>query len=420
VARAIGRLTALKVDRLKESGMYSDGGGLYLQVTGDGEKHVCKSWIFQFKVHGRERQMGLGPLHTISLAEAREKATNCRKQRLEGIDPIDARRAARDQARIESAKAITFKACAEAYIEAHKAGWRNAKHGDQWRNTLATYAYPEVGNTAVQAIDVTLVIKILEPIWQTKTETASRVRGRIESVLDWATARGYRRGENPARWRGHLENLLPKRAKVQKIRHHPALPYREIGAFMAALRAQEGIAALALEFTILTAARTSETREAEPGEFSSDVTVWTVPDGRIKGGKEHRVPLSAEARAIARKMLKSHQGKFLFPGGKRGKPLSNGGMSAVLDRMGCDHITVHGFRSTFRDWAAERTTFPNEVVEMALAHVIENKAEAAYRRGDLLERRRPLMEAWAKYCSKSASVTSDKVVAIGTGKRTEG
>jgi len=313
---------------------------------------------------------------------------------------------------------MTFKACAEAYIEAHKAGWRNAKHANQWANTLATYAYPVFGGEPVQAVDVALVTKVLEPIWTTKTETASRVRGRIESVLDWATARGYRKGDNPARWRGHLENLLPRRTKVQRVQHHPALPYAEIGAFLTALRVQEGIAARALEFTILTAARTSETIGAGREEFNQDRTIWTVPDGRIKGGKEHRVPLSPAASAVVKKMLADHNGAFAFPGGKPKKPLSNAGMSAVLDRMGRDDITVHGFRSTFRDWAAETTPFPNEVVEMALAHVIENKAEAAYRRGDLLEKRRPLMEAWAEYCARPAPAAGDNVVPIRGGKST--
>lgn len=411
MARTIAKLSALKVNRIAKSGMYSDGGGLYLQVTGDGKKNVSRSWIFQFKVRGRERQMGLGPVHTITLAEARQKATECRKLRLEGIDPIEARRATRDQAKLENAKAMTFKACAEKYIEAHRAGWRNAKHGDQWANTLATYAYPIFGAVPVQAVDVGLIMRVLQPIWTIKTETASRVRGRIESVLDWAKARGYRRGDNPARWRGHLDNLLAKQSKIQKVQHHAALSYGQIGTFVANLRKQEGIAARALEFTILTAARTGETIGARREEVNDDATVWTVPANRMKvDTKEHRVPLSPVATTLVKRALASHGGEFVFPGGKAKKPLSNMAMAAVLDRMGRDDITVHGFRSTFRDWAAEMTSFPREVAEMALAHVVDDKVEAAYRRGDLFEKRRKLMEAWAAYCAKPA--TGGKVVSI--------
>jgi integrase len=419
MARTIGKLSAVKVDRLKEPGVYSDGGGLYLQVTGDGKKHVNKSWLFQFKVHGRERQMGLGPIHTVTLAEARTKATECRKLRLEGIDPIDARRAARGLAALENAKAMTFKACAEAYIEAHRAGWRNAKHAAQWDSTLATYAYPVFGSMPVQSVDVALVMKVIGPIWTTKTETASRVRGRIESALDWAKTRGFRSGENPARWRGHLENLLPRRSKVQKVKHHAALPYPEIGAFMVALRSQEGVGAQALEFTILTAARTGEALGARREEFNADTTVWTVPAKRMKVDRmEHRVPLSPAASAIVKRMLASHDCEFVFPGGNAKMPVSNDAMSTVLERMERTDITVHGFRSTFSDWAAEMTNFPREAVEMALAHVVKSKVEAAYRRGDLLEKRRPLMEAWAGYCAKPAS--DGKVVPIGSGTRQKG
>jgi integrase len=413
VARTIGKLSALKVVGTKKPGMYSDGGGLYLQVTSDGKRHAGKSWIFQFKVRGRERQMGLGPIHTVTLSEARQKALVCRKLRLEGIDPIDARHAVRDQAKLDGAKAITFQACAAAYVSAHCAGWRSAKHAAQWGSTLETYVYPVFGALPVQLIDVGLVTKVLEPIWAKKTETASRLRGRIEAVLDWAAARGYCRGDNPARWRGHLENLLPKRSKVQKVKHHAALPYGEIGAFMASLRAQEGIAARALEFTILTAARTGETIGARRDEFYDRATVWTVPAERIKGGKEHRVALSPSATTIVKRILADHDGNLVFPGGRAKRPLRNIAMLAVLGRMGRNDITVHGFRSTFRDWAAEMTSFSREVAEMALAHVVDDKVEAAYRRGDLFEKRRKLMEAWAAYCAKPAA--GGKVVPIGRG-----
>jgi integrase len=284
-------MTALAVQRLKEPGYHADGGGLYLQVTATG----AKSWVFRYRVNGRLRDMGLGPLHTVSLAEARDKATQCRKLRLEGIDPIDARKAERLAGKLEAAKSMTFAECAAAYIAAHEAGWRNPVHRAQWRSTLETYTGPILGHLPVQAVDLPLVMKVLEPIWTTKTETASRLRGRIESVLDWATVRGYRQGDNPARWRGHLENLLPKPGKVQKVEHHPALPYGEIGAFMALLRNEVGVGARALEFLILTAARTGEVIGATWGEIDLANKLWTIPAERIKAGKEHRVPLTPAA-----------------------------------------------------------------------------------------------------------------------------
>jgi integrase len=406
MVRTIGRLKPLAVSRAKRPGLHPDGGGLYLQIT----KAGVRSWLFRFMLNGKARAMGLGPFPDISLSEARASALECRRLRREGIDPIEAQKARKAAAKLDAAKALTFRQCADAYISSHKAGWRNAKHRAQWPSTLEAYAYPEFGNLPVQQVNTGLVMQVLEPIWTSKPETASRVRGRIEAVLDWAAARGYRQGDNSARWRGHLENLLPKRAKVRKVRHHPALPYADLPAFMADLRSREGVAAKALEFTILTAARTSEVVGARPGELDRDVKTWTVPEGRIKGEKEHRVPLSAPAGAIAKEMLKLERSEFLFPGGKAKKPLSENAMLALLERMGRDDITVHGFRSTFRDWAAEMTNYPREVAEMALAHVVEDKVEGAYRRGDLFEKRRRLMEAWASYCAKP--VKSGKVVPI--------
>ena len=388
-----GKLTALGVARLKTPGMYGDGGGLWLQVSGKGGK----SWVFRYTLKGKSREMGLGPVSTFSLAEARDKALTCRKLCYDGIDPIETRREQRQDASIEAAKAITFRACAEGYIEAHKAGWRNDKHAAQWTATLETYTHPVFGDLPVQAVDTGLVMKVLEPIWATKTETATRVRGRIESVLDWATTRGYRRGENPARWKGHLANLLPKRSKVQKVEHHPALPFKQMAEFMARIVDQPGTASKMMIFTILTAARTGEAMGACWPEIDMAAGVWTVPAERMKGEAEHRVPLSEPALAILREM--QGQGEmFVFPGGKRGKPLSNMAMLAVLKRLGRSDLTVHGFRSSFRDWASETTHFPNEVVEMALSHTIESKVEAAYRRGDLFEKRRELMDAWATFC----------------------
>ena len=392
--RLIGKLTSLSVRQARRRGLYGDGGGLFLQVSESG----AKSWVFRFKKADRLRVMGLGPAHTITLAEARDRARECRKLRLDGIDPIEARRAERAQAKLDAAKAVTFAECADAYITAHKAGWRNPKHAAQWPATLATYVNPTFGERPVQAIDTALVTRVMEPIWTKKPETASRVRGRIESILDWATARGYRQGENPARWRGHLENLFPRRSKVRRVEHHAALPYSELSAFMLALRQQEGVAARALEFTILTAARTGEVIGARWGEINIAERLWSVPAERMKAGREHRVPLCGKALEIVEEM-RAIGGNFIFPGGKRGKPLSNMAMTMLLRRMGHGDQTVHGFRSTFRDWAAERTNFPAEVAEMALAHAVTDKVEAAYRRGDLFEKRRALAEAWAKFCA---------------------
>jgi integrase len=400
-------MTALAVTRAKEPGRYPDGGGLYLQVTPQG----ARSWTFRFERGGRERQMGLGPLHTITLADARTRAAACRKLLLDGLDPIEARKAQQTEAALEAARSVTFAACVEQYIEAHRAGWRNAKHADQWTATLKTYAEPIIGKLAVQAVDVGLVTRILEPIWSTKTETASRLRGRIEAVLDWATSRGLRKGENPARWRGHLDNLLPKRSKVRKVEHHAALPYVEMGAFMAELRAQDGTAARALEFLILTATRTGETIGARWDELAGDGKLWTVPPERIKTGREHRVPLSAPAAAIVKRQREGTGGHFVFAGGRRGKPLSNMALLALLKRMGRSDLTAHGFRSTFRDWAAERTNYPRDVAEMALAHAVGDKVEAAYRRGDLFEKRRRLMEEWARFCGIVQA--AGKLAAIG-------
>jgi integrase len=401
MAHLVGRLTALKVIKVKKSGMYADGAGLYLQVTGDGQSTPAKSWIFRFTLRGRSREMGLGSFSIFGLGEARAKAAEYRRQVYEGIDPIEARRAQRAQAALEAAAALTFKECTKQYLAAHSAGWRNAKHAAQWSSTLKMYAEPVIGALSVHSIDTALVMKIIEPLWSTKPETASRLRGRIEAVLDWATVRGFRQGENPARWRGHLDKLLPARAKVRKVKHHAALPYDELPAFMSGLRTQEGVAARALEFLILTAARTGEVIGARSEEIKDKV--WTVPAGRMKASKEHRVPLSEAALAIIDidSLRKEQGGAYLFPGGKRDRPLSNMALLALLHRMGRSDLTAHGFRSTFRDWAAECTDYPNEVVEMALAHTISSKVEAAYRRGDLFDKRKALMSDWATFCASS-------------------
>jgi integrase len=414
MVRGINRLAALAVTRTKKPGMYPDGGGLYLQVSSTS----AKSWIYRFMLDGKARHMGLGPLMAVSLAEARAKATEARKLVKAGIDPIEAKKAETVRANLESAKAISFKVAAEKYIEAHKPGWKSAKHAAQWASTLETYAYPVLGNLPVQGIDVALVMKVLEPMWVKKTETASRVRGRIESILDWATARGYRLGDNPARWRGHLENLLPKPSKVQKVKHHPALPYEEIGEFVTTLRVHKSNAALALEFTILTAARTGEVTGSRWNEIVLGKKEWVVPAERIKGDKEHRVPLSTRAITILEEMAdggNTGRNDFVFPATRRGRHLSDTAMLAVLGLMKRSDITVHGFRSTFRDWAAERTNYPRDVAEMALAHVVGDKVEAAYRRGDLFDKRRRLMDEWERFCGTPAK--AGKVVAIQGNKK---
>jgi integrase len=397
MARNMERLSALAVSRAKEPGYYPDGAGLYLHVTATGSK----SWVYRFMLDGRAREMGLGPLPDTSLAEARGKALEARRLRREGIDPIEQRKTVKAQAKLDAAKSITFKKCADEYITSHKKGWRTEKHASLWENTLATYAEPVFGSLPVQGIDTGIVMRVLDPIWAEKPETAGRVRGRIESILDWATVRGYRKGENPARWRGHLDKLLPKQSKVARVKHHAALPYAEIGSFMAALRAEEGVAAKALEFTILTAARTGETIGATwHDEIDLDRKIWTISAERMKGEREHRVPLSAPAVTVVEAMKQLRSCDYVFPGAKRGKPISNMAMLMMLRRMKREDLTVHGFRSSFRDWAAEQTKFPSEVVEMALAHAVGDKVEAAYRRGDLFEKRRRLMETWAGYCAR--------------------
>ena len=395
MGRTIGRLTALRVSRASAPGMYADGGGLYLQVT----SREARSWIFRYTRSKRSREMGLGPLSAIPLTVARLAAGELRRLLVQGLDPIEARDAERAGRQTAAARAMTFDQCADAYIASHRGGWRNPKHAAQWKSTLSTYASPVFGALPVEAVDVALVMKALEPVWTVKPET----RGRIESVLDWAKSRGFRAGENPARWKGHLDNLLPARSKVAKVVHHPALPYDELPEFMAALQAQGSMSARALEFTILTAARTGEIIGARRSDVDEDAAVWTIPADRMKGGREHRVPLSRRALEIVQGLPKD--GDYLFPGGRAGGHLSNMAMLKLLERMKREDLTVHGFRSTFRDWAAEITNFPGEVAEAALAHVVGDKVEAAYRRGDLFEKRRRMMDAWAAFATKLPSTS---------------
>lgn len=388
MSRTIHKLTARQVASLAEPGYYADGGNLYLQVSKSGSK----SWIIRYSFGGRKRDYGAGSVRDVPLARAREKASEVRALLADGIDPMERR---------EEAKArgigMPFKACAEAYIEANRSGWKNAKHADQWVNTLTTYAFPTIGKRDVRTITTEHVMAVLQPIWTTKNETASRVRGRIESVLSYAKVSGFREGENPAAWRGHLDKLLPKPSKVKKVKHHAAMPYAELPAFFAALRDREGIAALALQFTILTCARTGEATGATFPEFDLSRHRWTVPAARMKAGREHRFPLSEAAAAIVRDMPRLAGLDIVFPN-PSGEILSENGMMAVLDRMELGHYTVHGFRSTFRDWAAEEGNHPAELAEMALAHAIGDKVEAAYRRGDMFKRRIALAEDWAAFC----------------------
>lgn len=410
MGRGLHRLSAVGVTGRKQPGYYADGGGLYLRVAAGGSK----GWVFRFTRGGKTREAGLGGCSAVSLAAAREVAQRCRQLVANGLDPIEVRRAEEEAGRIAASKATTFKAFAESYITSHEPGWRNAKHAGQWRSTMKTYAYPEMGGLPVGDIATEHVLKALGAIWSVKPETASRVRGRIEAILDAAKANGLRDGENPARWRGHLDHLLPAKRKVRRVKHHAALSYREMPAFIVKLRRQTGISARALEYLILTASRTNETLGALFSEVESDDKLWTIQPERMKAEREHRVPLTSRAVDIVKEMAAIKQNELIFPGMKPGRPLSQTAMLMLLRRMGYGHVTVHGFRSTFRDWAAECTQFPNEVCEMALAHVIDDETEAAYRRGDLFERRRKLMAAWERYCASKVDdgrwVTQRRVV----------
>ena len=391
--RTLNRLSPVDLKNKTKRGYYADGGGLYFRVSEFG----TKSWVFRYTVAGKAREMGLGAFPDVAIKEARERAAEARKTLRDGIDPIEVRKHAHSANAASSAAALSFEQCAAAYIAAKEPEWKNAKHGKQWRNTLATYAYPVIGKILMRDVEQAHILQILEPIWTTKTETASRLRGRIENVIDYATARGYRTGDNPARWRGHLDMILAKPSKVAKVDHHAALPYIEIGSFMTELKNQIGQGARALEFAILTAARSGEVRGATWDEIDLNAPVWTIPKDRMKAAKEHRIPLSPAAVELLENLHCMADSNLVFPNIK-GKELSDMTLTAVLRRMERP-VTAHGFRSTFRDWAGETTAFPREVIEHALAHQLKDKAEAAYARGTLFEKRRKLMEAWATYCA---------------------
>jgi integrase len=379
----------------KRPGRYHDGHGLILVVVNANNA----SWQLRYQRNGRERWFGLGPLHAVTLKDARERARTARLQLLDGIDPIDARRAERAKAKL----VMTFREAAEAYNRLHEQKWRNAKHRKQFLASLACYAYPVLGDMTVSTIDTAAVLRVVEPIWLSKTETASRVRGRIESVLDWATVRGYRSGDNPARWKGHLAGVLPAPGAVARRSHHPALPWAQVAAFMIELRMRKDVAARALEFTILTAARTGEVVGARWSEIDLETNTWIIPAARMKSRREHRVPLSPRAVELLSGLYREGGNSHVFIGARTGAALGNMAMPDVLQQMEQSDVTVHGFRSTFRDWAAEATVHPNHVVEQALAHTIGNAVEAAYRRGDLFEKRRHLMNDWAQFCGRPSA-----------------
>jgi integrase len=399
----INKLTVAQIEKNLDPGRYGDGGGLWLQVS----RWRTKSWIFQFTspVSGKVRQLGLGPYgdRDVSLKSARIFAAQARALTREGIDPIDKRHREAGEKKLAQGSLITFKEAAERYVAAHSPSWRNAKHRAQWSATLDRYAFPVFGLTSVSEVDTNLVLKSLEPIWHEKPETAKRLRGRIEKIFDWAAVRGLRKKENPARWRGHLDHLLPAPARIKRIIHHPALPYAEMSEFFSRLVAKNGIAARALEITILTALRTNEVINATWDEIDLPAATWTIPAHRMKASREHRVPLCDFVLRKITELKSEADNPHVFVGGRPGKPLSNMAMLKLAHELR-PGITVHGFRSSFRDWAAEMTAHPNHVVEMALAHTLGNKVEAAYRRGDLFEKRKILMSDWANFCCQQTNV----------------
>jgi integrase len=382
MAKTTERLTALRVQRERRPGKHPDGNGLFLYISNTGSR----SWVLRYMLHRRRHDLGLGSVVDVSLADARRKAREARSLKADGIDPLATKHASRAAARAAEAKAVTFAECADAYIGARRAGWRNTQHAKQWRQSMDAYVLPTIGTLPAAAIDTALVLRVLQPIWETKTETATRVRNRIELVLDWARARGYRDAENPARWKGHLDHLLPNSSKVVQVKHHPALPYGDLTAFMSQLRLQEGIGARALEFLILTVARSGEVRFATGIEFDTGAAVWTIPASRMKSGREHRVPLSPPALMLVETVCAR---------------ISANAMVRALSKLRSG-LTVHGFRSTFRDWSAEQTSYPSEIVELCLAHTVGSAVERAYRRTDLFDKRRALMDEWAQFCGKAA------------------
>ena len=405
MARIVGKLSPARVSALVKAGkpgLYGDGAGLGLRIGRNG----AASWALRYMRQGVAREMGLGPVHTIGLAEARERARRHRQELLDGVDPVAQRKAAREAA----APVVTFGQVAEMYIAAHAPTWKNAAHRRQWSQTLDDYVLPVIGAKGIAGIATGDVMRIIEPLWHDKPETASRTRGRIETVLDYASARGWRQGDNPARWRGHLANLLPAPSKVAPVQHHAAMDWQEVPGFMEALAKRGGTAAKALAFAVLTAGRSGEVRGATWGEVDLGAAVWTIPAGRMKAAREHRVPLSEPALAILRDLRPEQPdpAALVFPGGKAGRPLSDVALSKLLPAG----ATCHGFRSTFRTWAGETTSYPREVIEMALAHRLGDAVEQAYARGDLFQRRTRLMATWATYCTTGKAAEGGEVVTL--------
>ncbi|MEW5251658.1 tyrosine-type recombinase/integrase [Microbulbifer sp. 2201CG32-9] len=395
----MGRLTVRQIEKISVPGKYDDGDGLRLIVRASG----AKSWVLRYQLHGKRREMGLGSLDDLSLKGARAEASIQRKLILQGIDPISERRrilqAKKTNTQNKEAKKISFSEVSNDYILAHREGWKNAKHAQQWKNTLKQYAHPVIGDKAPCEVTTDHVLEILKPIWLEKPETASRVRNRVELVLDAAKARSLREGENPARWRGHLDKLLPKRSKVRQVKHHNALPWAKLPEFFQEISKRHGLAFRAMELTILTATRTSEVLGATWDEVDFSAKIWTIPSDRMKAGKMHRVPLASPVVALLKSLPRIDDNPYLFPGQRKGRPLSNMAMLMALRRMERNELTVHGFRSTFRDWAGEATPHPRDVCEQALAHSLGDSVEAAYRRGDLFEKRKSLMSDWATYAT---------------------
>lgn len=396
--RPMPKLTALNIGKITAPGRYADAErGLILQVS-QGKTEVRRSWIVRFSFAGKRREMGVGAFPEVSLAQARNAAVDIQRWARAGVDSIDKRDAVKRELARKAASRLTFEDCAERYVDSNEVGWSNPKHRQQWRNTLATYAYPALGRTPVADIDVEDVLQVIEPIWRTKTETASRVRGRMEAVLGWAIVRGFRKGPNPAVWRGHLDRILPPKSRVNPVKHHAALDWKALPDFVADLQTKRAVSARALEFIVLTAARSAEARLATWREIDWERKLWVVPAARVKTRREHRVPLTARALEILAALLpQTADADALIFAGPGGKPLSDSVFRALFRRMKRENLTAHGFRSTFRDWAGEATEYPRELAEQALAHRAGDAVELAYRRGDALERRRTLMAAWEAY-----------------------
>lgn len=407
------KLNSLWIQKAVQVGRYADGNGLYLQIARGGSK----SWLFRYSIAGMARQMGLGSAILVSLSKARAQAIECKQILLNGKDPLIERQMSRLQLQPALQDHI-FSKCAVEYIEGHSSEWSNKKHKNQWISTLETYAFPVLGDVHVQHVNTELILKVLTPLWSTKTETATRLRGRLEQIIDWATAQDLRQGENPARWRGHLDKILPKPSRIKPLRHHAAHPFTDIGNLVARLREEKSLSAFALEFLILTSARTGEVLGAKWSEINFEESTWTIPSARMKGKREHRVPLCSRGVEILAQMKAVSSDQYVFEGRNPGRPLSNMALLQQLRRMNIEAVT-HGFRSTFRDWAAECTNFPNEVIEMALAHSIRNKVEAAYRRGDLLLKRRALMHQWSKFVNTPNSLKNAAVLSIDLLNKTD-